>query len=100
MFPVAGSNKFGRQSLAGCQKMPSLNETEFEQKGFSNLRLFNLTSTLPKLVEICIGQRLNQLRWLCLRNSVIQKLPSGIAYCSHLHVLDLEECKALETLPD
>ena len=87
-------------SLVGCEDMPFLNSNKNEQKWFPYLRLLNLSLTQPNIVEFCIGQRLSNLRWLCLRCSSIQKLPNGIANCSRLHVLNLWGCKVLETFPD
>jgi Leucine-rich repeat (LRR) protein len=41
------------------------------------------------------GQDLNNLRWLCLQECMIEKLPNNLFNCCHLQVLHLMKCNCL-----
>jgi Leucine-rich repeat (LRR) protein len=82
-------------SLNECEVLPSFFQNA--SKDFHNLRLLYLTRASPNTVENFIqGQDLNNLRWLCLQECMIQKLPSSLLNCCHLQVLDLTECNRLQ----
>jgi hypothetical protein len=82
-------------SLNECEVLPSFFQNA--SKEFHNLRLLDLTRASPNTVENFIqGQDLNNLRWLCLQECMIQKLPSSLLNCCHLQVLDLTECNRLQ----
>jgi Leucine-rich repeat (LRR) protein len=85
-------------SLKKCVNLPTLSQTG--SKGFRNLRLVDLTEASPTIVENCIqGRNLNNVKWLCLKNYTIQKLPSNLFYCSQLQVFDLSGCSNLKKIP-
>jgi len=85
-------------SLKKCVNLPSL--SQIDSKGFRNLRLVDLTEASPTIVENCIqGRNLNNVKWLCLKKCMIQKLPSNLFNCLQLQVLDLARCKNLEEIP-
>jgi hypothetical protein len=82
-------------SLKNCKYFPSL--CQINPKGFHNLKCLDLTKASPTIVENFIqGQNLNNLRWLCLKNCELKKLPSNLFYCSHLQVLNLTKCHFLQ----
>jgi hypothetical protein len=81
-------------SLKKCEDLPSLFQNG--SKEFHNLRLLDLTKASPIMVENFIQSRnLNNLRWLCLRKCMIQKLPSNLFKCYHLRVIHLTKCNHL-----
>ncbi|CAM6038577.1 unnamed protein product [Sphagnum compactum] len=85
-------------SLKKCVNLPPL--SQIGSKGFHNLRLVDLTKASPTIVKMCIQRRnLNNVKWLCLKKCMIQKLPSNLFYCTQLKVLDLTECLNLEKIP-
>ncbi len=85
-------------SLKKCVNLPTL--SHIGSKGFRSLRLVDLTKASPTIVENCIQRRnLNNVKWLCLKNCMIQKLPSNLSYCSQLQVFDLSGCSNLKKLP-
>jgi len=85
-------------SLKKCVNLPTL--SQIDSKGFHNLRLVDLTESSPTIVENCIqGRNLNNVKWLCLKKCMIQKLPSNLFYCLQLKVLDLAQCLSLEIIP-
>jgi Leucine-rich repeat (LRR) protein len=85
-------------SLKKCVNLPML--SQINSKGFRNLRLFDLTEASPTIVENCIqGRNLNNVKWLCLKKCMIQKLPNILFYCLQLQVLDLAQCQCLEEIP-
>ncbi len=74
--------------------------SQINSKGFRNLRLIDLTKVSLTIVEIFIqGQNLNNVKWLCLKNCMIRKLPSNLFYCLQLQVFDLSRCFNLKELP-
>ncbi len=86
-------------SLKKCEDLPSLFQNG--SKEFHNLRLLDLTKASPTTVENFIESRnLNNLRWLCLQECIIQKLPSSLFKCYRLQVLDLTKCNHLQTISD
>jgi Leucine-rich repeat (LRR) protein len=86
-------------SLKKCEDLPSLFQNG--SKEFHNLRLLDLTKASPTMVENFIqSQNLNNLRWLCLQECMIQKLPSNLFKCSCLQVLHLKKCYNLHTIFD
>ncbi|CAK9278111.1 unnamed protein product [Sphagnum jensenii] len=85
-------------SLKNCENLPFL--SQIESKGFWDLRLMDLTEASPTIVEHFIQKRnLNNVKWVCLKKCMIQKLPSNLFSCSQLRMLDLAECQKLEKLP-
>ncbi|CAM6051403.1 unnamed protein product [Sphagnum compactum] len=85
-------------SLKKCDKLPIL--SQMDSKGFPNLRLVDLTESSPTIVDNFIqGKNLNIVKWLCLKNCMIQKLPSNLFFCSQLQKLHLDACSKLEQLP-
>ncbi len=86
-------------SFKECENLPS-----FFQNGlmeFDNLRLLDLTKASPNTVENFIqGQDLNNLRWLCLQECMIQKLLNNLINCYNLRVLHLPNCDYLQFLFD
>ncbi|CAM6041043.1 unnamed protein product, partial [Sphagnum compactum] len=85
-------------SLKKCVNLPTL--SQIGSKGFSNLRLVDLTEASPTIVENFIqGRNLNNVKWLCLKKCMIRKLPSNLFYCLQLQVLDLAQCQSLEEIP-
>jgi hypothetical protein len=83
-------------SLKKCENLPSLFQNG--SKELHNLRLLDLTEASPTMVETFIQSRnLNNLRWLCLKECMIQKLPSNLFKCSRLQVLHLTNCDFLKT---
>ncbi len=85
-------------SLKKCVNLPTL--SQIGSKGFRNLRLVDLTEASPTIVENFIqGRILNNVKWLCLKNCMIQKLPNDLFYWIQLQVLDLAECQSLEEIP-
>ncbi|CAM6076593.1 unnamed protein product [Sphagnum tenellum] len=82
-------------SLKGCEVLPSFFQNG--SKEFHNLRLLDLTKASPNMVENFIqSQDLNNLRWLCLQECMIQKLPNNLFNCCHLQVLHLTKCNCLQ----
>ncbi|KAH8939450.1 hypothetical protein BDL97_15G037800 [Sphagnum fallax] len=85
-------------SLRKCVNLPPL--SQIGSKGFHNLRLVDLTEASPTIVNMCIQKRnLSNVKWLCFKKCMIQKLPSNLFYCLQLKVLDLTECQTLEKIP-
>ncbi|KAH8972677.1 hypothetical protein BDL97_01G004100 [Sphagnum fallax] len=85
-------------SLKKCVDLPLL--SKIHSKGFPNLRLLDLTEASPTIVENFIEQRnLSNVKWLCLKKCMMEKLPSNLFSCSQLRMLDLAQCKKLEKLP-
>ncbi|KAH8955609.1 hypothetical protein BDL97_08G149100 [Sphagnum fallax] len=69
-------------------------------KGFDKLRFVDLTETSPTIVYMFIQERnLNNVKWLCLKKCMIQKLPSNLFNCLRLKVLDLTQCQYLKEIP-
>jgi Leucine-rich repeat (LRR) protein len=86
-------------SFKKCEDLPWLFQNG--SKEFHNLRLLDLTKASPTMVETFIQSRnLNNLRWLCLQECLIQELPSNLFKCSRLQVLHLTNCDILETIFD
>jgi hypothetical protein len=86
-------------SLKECEDLPSLFENG--SKEFHNLRLLDLTKASATTVESFIQSRnLNNLRWLCLEECMIQKLPSNLFKYSHLQVLHFTKCDQLQSVFD
>jgi hypothetical protein len=86
-------------SLKKCENLPSLFQNG--SKEFHNLRLLDLTEASPTMVQTFIQSRnLNNLRWLCLQQCMIEELPSNLFQCSRLQVLHLTNCDFLETIFD
>ncbi|CAM6071626.1 unnamed protein product [Sphagnum tenellum] len=86
-------------SLKKCEDLPSLFQNG--SKEFHNLRLLDLTKASPNVVENFIQSRnLNNLRWLCLQECMIQKLPTNLFKCSRLQVLHLTKCSNLHIIFD
>jgi len=86
-------------SLKKCEDLPSLFQNG--SKEFHSLRLLDLTKVSPTIVENFIQSRnLNNLRWLCLQECMIQQLPSNLFKCSRLQVLDLTKCNHLQIFFD
>ncbi len=70
-------------------------------KEFDNLRVLDLTKASPNIVEIFIqNQDLNNLRWLCLQECMIQKLPNNLVNCCHLWVFHLTNYNFLQVFFD
>ncbi|CAM6033424.1 unnamed protein product, partial [Sphagnum compactum] len=85
-------------SLIKCVDLLML--SQIDSKGFRNLRLVDLTEASPTIVEHCIQNRnLNNVKWLCLKKCMIQKLLSNLFYCLRLQVLDLAQCQSLKEIP-
>ncbi|CAM6033858.1 unnamed protein product [Sphagnum compactum] len=86
-------------SLKKCVNLITL--SQIGSKGFRNLRLVDLTEASPTIVENCIqGRNLNNVKWLCLKNCMIRKLPSNLFDCLQLQVFDLSGwCSNLKELP-
>ncbi len=85
-------------SLKKCVNLSPL--SQIDSKGFRNLRLLDLTKASPTIVENFIqGRKLNNVKWLCLKKCMIQKLPSNLFHCLQLQVLDLAQCQSLEEIP-
>jgi Leucine-rich repeat (LRR) protein len=85
-------------SLKKCVNFSIL--SQIGSNGFHNLRLVDLIEASPTIVKIFIqGQNLNNVKWLCLKRCMIQKLPSNLFSCLQLKVLDLTECLSLEKIP-
>ncbi|CAK9278118.1 unnamed protein product, partial [Sphagnum jensenii] len=85
-------------SLKKCDNLPLL--SQINSKGFCNLRLVDLTEASPTIVEHFIQQRnLNNVKWVCFKNCMMQKLPSNLFSCSQLRMLNLAQCQKLKELP-
>ncbi|CAK9278102.1 unnamed protein product [Sphagnum jensenii] len=85
-------------SLKKCVNLPLL--SQIDSKGFHNLRLVDLTEASQPIVENFIQrQNLNNVKWLCLKKCMMEKLSSNLFSCSQLRMLDLEECQNLKELP-
>ncbi len=85
-------------SLKKCVNLPTF--SQISSKGFPNLRLVDLTKASPIVVENFIqGKILNNVKWLCLKNCMIRKLPNTLFYCLQLQVLDLSGCSNLKKIP-
>jgi len=70
-------------------------------KEFHNLKLLDLTKASLNMVENFIqGQDLNNLRWLCLQECMIQKLPNNLFNCCQLQKLHLTKCNYLQIFFD
>ncbi|CAM6028070.1 unnamed protein product, partial [Sphagnum balticum] len=75
-------------SFKECEVLPSFFQNG--SKEFHNLKLLDLTKASPNTVENFIqGQDLNNLRWLCLQECMIQKLPNNLFNYCQLQVLHL-----------
>jgi Leucine-rich repeat (LRR) protein len=86
-------------SFKECEVLPSFFQNG--SKDFHNLKLLDLTKASPNTVENFIqGQDLNNLRWLCLQECMIQKLPNNLFNCYHLQVLHLTKCNRLQFVFD
>jgi hypothetical protein len=86
-------------SLKKCEDLPSLFQNG--SKKIHNLRLLDLTKASPTTMENFIQSRnMNNLRWLCLQECMIQKLPSNLLKCSRLQVLHLTKCNHLQIVFD
>ncbi|CAK9872812.1 unnamed protein product [Sphagnum jensenii] len=82
-------------SFKECEVLPSFFQNG--SKEFHNLRLLDLTKASPNTIENFMqSQDLKNLRWLCLQECEIQKLPNNLFNCCHLQVLHLTKCKCLE----
>jgi len=82
-------------SFKECEILPSFFQNG--SKEFDKLRLLDLTKASPNIVENFIqGQDLNNLRWLCLQECMIQKLPNNLVNCCQLRVLHLMNCNYLQ----
>jgi hypothetical protein len=85
-------------SLKKCVNLPTL--SQIGSKGFHKLRLVDLTKASPSIVKSFIqGRNLNNVKWLCFKQCMIQTLPSNLFYCLQLKILDLTECVNLEKIP-
>ncbi len=85
-------------SLKKCVNLPLL--SQIDSKGFHNLRLVDLTEASQPIMENFIQrQNLNNVKWLCLKKCMMEKLSSNLFSCSQLRMLDLAECQNLEELP-
>jgi hypothetical protein len=85
-------------SLKKCVNLPTL--SQISSNGFCNLRLLDLTEASPTIVENFIqGQNLNNVKWLCLKKCMLQKLPNDLFNYLQLQVLDLAQCQHLQELP-
>jgi hypothetical protein len=85
-------------SLKKSIKLPTL--FQIISKGFRNLRLFDLTKASRTIMENCIERKiLNNVKWLCLKNYMIQKLPKKLFNCLQIQVLDLAQCQNVEKIP-
>jgi hypothetical protein len=90
-FHLIGGGKFKGHFIEKCFNLPLL--SQINSKGFGNLRLVKLIKASPTIVENCIqGRNLNNVKWLCLKKCMIQKLPNNLFYCLQLQVLDLAQC--------
>jgi hypothetical protein len=59
--------------------------------------LGDLIEASPNIVENFIqGQYLNNFRWLCFQECMIQKLSSNLFNYCHLQVLHLTKCNCLQ----
>jgi Leucine-rich repeat (LRR) protein len=86
-------------SLKEFEDLPSLFQNG--SKEFHDLRLLDLTKASATTVENFIQSRnLNNLRWLCLQECRIQKLPSNLFKCSCLQVLHLTKCDHIQSVFD
>jgi Leucine-rich repeat (LRR) protein len=86
-------------SFKECEVLPSFFQNG--SKEFHNLRLLDLTKASPNTVENFIqGHDLNNLRWLCLQECMIQKLPDNLFNFYHLQVLHLTKCNYLQCFFD
>jgi hypothetical protein len=85
-------------SLKKCVNLPAL--SQISSKGFCNLRLVDLIEASPTIVGKCIqGRNLNNVKWLCFKKCIIQKLPSNQFDCFQLQVLGLAQCQSLKKIP-
>ncbi len=86
-------------SFKECEILPSFFQNG--SKEFDNLRLLDLTKASPTTMENFIqGQDLNNLRWLCFQECMIQKLPSNLVNYCHLRVLHLKNYNYLQIFFD
>jgi anion-transporting ArsA/GET3 family ATPase len=86
-------------SFKECEVLPSFFQNG--SKKIQNLRLLDLTKASQNMVENFMkGQDLNNLQWLCLRECMIEKLPSSLFNCDRLQVLHLTNCNRLQLLFD
>ncbi len=86
-------------SFKKCEILPPFFQNG--SKEFHKLRLLDLTKTSINMVENFIqGQDLNNLRWLCLQECMIEKLPNSLFNCCHLQVFNLTKCHRLQFVFD
>ncbi len=86
-------------SFKECEVLPSFFQNG--SKEFHNLKLLDMTKASPNTVEKFIqSQDLNNLRWLCLQECKIQRLPNNLFNCCHLQVLHLTKCNSLQNFFD
>ncbi|KAH8957983.1 hypothetical protein BDL97_07G120300, partial [Sphagnum fallax] len=86
-------------SFKECHVLPSFFKNG--SKEFDNLRLLDLTKASHDMVNFFIqSQDLKNLRWLCLQECMIEKLPSNLFNCNHLQVLHLTKCYRLQLFFD
>jgi Leucine-rich repeat (LRR) protein len=87
-------------SFKECEVLPSFFQNG--SKEFHNLKFLDLTKASPNTVENFIqGQDLKNLRWLCLQECMIQKLPNNLFnHCCQLQVLHLTKCNCLQFFSD
>jgi len=69
---------------------------ELHLQGCYNLK--ELTSSIGQLNALQ-GQNLNNVKWLCLKKCMIQKLPNDLFYWLQLQILHLAQCQNLEEIP-
>ncbi len=84
-------------SLKQCVSLPMM--SQIDSKGFRNLRLLDRIEASPTIVENFIqGRNLNNVKWLCLKKCMIQKLPNNLFYYLQLQVFDLSKFSNLNYL--
>jgi Leucine-rich repeat (LRR) protein len=69
---------------------------ELHLQGCYNLK--ELPSSIGQLNALQ-GQNLNNVKWLCLKKCMIQKLPNDLFYWLQLQVFHLAQCQSLEEIP-
>jgi hypothetical protein len=85
-------------SLKKCVNLPLLSQIDL--KGFCKLRLVDLTKASQPIVENFIQrQNLNNVKWLCLKKCMMEKLSNNLSFYSQLRMLDLAQCQNLKELP-
>ncbi len=86
-------------SFKECEVLPSFFQND--SKEFHNLKLLDLTKASPNIVENFIqNQDLKNLRWLCLQECMIEKLPNNLFNYCQLQVLHLTKCNRLQFVLD